>query len=54
MGDKEKHMCKFKDLVKEDFEAYKRLVKEPHFACLKCGRVAREKRHLCKPVSLDA
>jgi hypothetical protein len=53
MGDKEKHMCKYKDHIKEDFETYKRLVKEPNFVCLKCGRVAREEKNLCKPASLD-
>ena len=53
MSDKEKHMCKYKKHIEEDFEAYKQLVKKPHFACLKCGRVAIEKKYLCKPASLD-
>ena len=53
MGDKEKHLCKFKDHIKDELELYKRLVKEPRYVCLKCGRAAHEEKHLCKPAAID-
>jgi hypothetical protein len=53
MSDKEKHLCKIKDHIKEDFDEYRQLVKDARFVCLKCGRAAREEHHLCKPAPLD-
>ena len=53
MSEKEKHLCKLKDQIKEDFEQYRQLVKDARFVCMKCGRAARDERHLCKPVALE-
>ena len=33
---------------------YQALVKNPQFKCQKCGRLAKEQIHLCKPVKLSA
>ena len=45
-------LCKLvkKDLLKKNFKEYQELVTDPHFICRKCGRVAKEKQYLCKPV----
>ena len=53
MRDKDKHLCKLKDHIKEQFEQYRRLVTPARFVCLKCGRTANEERYLCKPVAID-
>ncbi|KFN38927.1 hypothetical protein KN63_03190 [Smithella sp. F21] len=53
MSDKEKHLCKLKDHIKEDFEQYRQLVRNAKFVCMKCGRAAHDERHLCKPVVLE-
>jgi hypothetical protein len=48
-----KTMCKWKAAdIKKDFSGFKKRVKDAKFACLKCGRVAADKKHLCKPVEL--
>jgi hypothetical protein len=48
-----KRMCKWdKDLLKDDFPAFKKMVGSPKYACVKCGRVAKSKKHLCKPAPL--
>ncbi len=52
MGEKEKHLCKLKDHIKEDLETYKKLVVNARFICLKCGRVARDESRLCKPTAI--
>lgn len=54
MGEKDQHLCKLKDELKEDFNRYVRLIKDPRFVCLKCGRAANEEKRLCKPVSLES
>ena len=51
----DKKLCK---LVKDDalddhLSAYIDLVDKPRFVCSKCGRVAREKKNLCKPEKMD-
>ena len=53
MSDKEKHLCKLKDDIKENFDRYRQLVKDARFVCLKCGRAAREDKYLCKPASIE-
>jgi hypothetical protein len=50
-----KEMCK---LVKNEFHTKKtrqfvKLVDKPKFFCKNCGRVAKKKANLCKPVDLD-
>jgi hypothetical protein len=48
-----KSMCKWKsDDIKKDFKKFAKLVKDAKFACAKCGRVAADKKRLCKPVEL--
>jgi hypothetical protein len=53
VGKKRKHLCDWKktDIVKE-LESYWELVKEPEFVCKDCGRVAGQKKSLCKPIAL--
>jgi hypothetical protein len=53
MSEKEKHLCKMKDDIKENFERYRQLVKDARFVCMKCGRVAHDEKNLCKPAPLD-
>jgi acetyl-CoA carboxylase alpha subunit len=45
-------LCKLvkRDFLKKNFKEYQELVTDPHFICRKCGRVAKEKQYLCKPV----
>lgn len=52
---KEKSLCKLvkDEVLKEDLEAYKRLVADPTHLCVKCGRVCHDKKLLCKPEKLD-
>ena len=35
-----------------DEQEYQALVKEPEFKCRHCGRVAKNKKNLCKPTNL--
>ena len=54
MGDKKNTMCSWKkEKLKENFDSFKKLVKNPKFACRNCGRVAVDGKFLCKPVDLD-
>jgi len=52
---KDKKICKLAkdDSLEEDLKAFKKLVVDPTHLCLKCGRVANEKKLLCKPEKLD-
>lgn len=55
MSDKKaKYLCKLvkKDLLKGNLKEYAELVKNPKYICLKCGRVAEDKKYLCKAVEL--
>ena len=54
MSDKVKPMCKWdKDKLKKDFSGFQSMVVGAKYACMKCGRVAKSKKSLCKPASLD-
>ena len=48
MGKKE--LCKqiSSKILEKDFKEYIRIVKEPKYVCLKCGRVAKKEGYLCK------
>jgi hypothetical protein len=50
----ESKLCDLKKLVKEQTGAYIRLVNNPGFLCLKCGRVGRKENNLCKAVELPS
>jgi hypothetical protein len=49
-----KKMCKQfkKGLSKEDWKAYKDLIKNPKVVCKNCGRVAAKASEVCKPEKL--
>ncbi|MEO8497620.1 MAG: hypothetical protein ABI614_21345 [Planctomycetota bacterium] len=47
-----KPLCELKKSLKGDLAAYILLVRDPSHVCRKCGRVANDKRLLCKPVKL--
>ncbi len=51
---KDKELCKLvKDEVLEELlEDYQALVMNPTHLCTKCGRVANDKKRLCKPTRL--
>lgn len=51
MGDKTKRLCKWKKSEYErELDGLKEIVREPRYVCVKCGRAARAKKRLCKPV----
>ena len=53
MGKKRKSLCDWKKTgIVEDLESYRELVKAPEFVCKDCGRVAGQKKWLCKPMAL--
>jgi rubrerythrin len=45
-------LCKLvkRDYLKKNFKEFQELVTDPLFICRKCGRVAKEKQYLCRPV----
>ena len=56
MAKKEKiKLCKLakKEFMNTNLKEYSELVKSPQFVCIKYGRVAGEKKYICKPVELD-
>jgi transcription initiation factor TFIIIB Brf1 subunit/transcription initiation factor TFIIB len=54
MGDKKKKMCKWKkDDIEKDFKEYCKLIRKPEYVCMKCGRVASDKKFLCKPAPIE-
>lgn len=52
---KGKSLCRLvkDDVLKDDLEAYKDLVRNPTHLCLKCGRASNDKNSLCKPEKLE-
>lgn len=50
-GDHTQHICALASL--NQFEVVKRLITEPHYMCIFCGRVADLDDNLCKPVHVD-
>ena len=49
-----KELCKLqKSLLTKKIEQYMKLVDQPTHVCRKCGRVANDKRLLCKPVRIQ-
>jgi lipopolysaccharide biosynthesis regulator YciM len=51
VSDKKKHLCKW-DRIEDRMEELVKIVKSPEYVCKKCGRAARDKKWLCKPVAL--
>ena len=53
MAEKSKKMCEWKKKdVKNDFEKFANLIKNPTHICEKCGWVSSQKSHLHKPKAL--
>lgn len=51
---KEKNLCKWKkDDYADRLDRLRDIVRNPAYVCRKCGRAAREKRLLCKPVPVE-
>lgn len=54
MGNKDSGLCEWKNgTYLDDIELFKKIVTDFRYACKKCGRVAREKKRLCKPIRLE-
>lgn len=53
-GDHSNHVCQLMEERNKDLDKIKGLVKDPHFICFNCGRVAEKKENLCNPMPLDA
>jgi hypothetical protein len=54
MGDKTEPLCKWpRAAYAERFDKLQKIVAEPKFVCLKCGRAAEKKKYLCEPEPLD-
>jgi len=53
MGDKTRPLCKWKQSrYIKDLELLKSIVSEPKLVCRDCGRVAKDKRWICKAVKI--
>jgi len=51
---KTKTMCKWdKSDIEKGFDEFRKIVASPTYACGKCGRVANNKKALCKPLKLS-
>jgi hypothetical protein len=50
----EQHLCLLQNTgyLKENFEDYKNLVRNPKFVCKGCGRTAGNDKSLCAPEAL--
>ena len=54
MSEKVHELCKWKrDDYSRQLALLREVVRKPRHVCEKCGRAARKKAWLCKPVSLD-
>jgi hypothetical protein len=51
----DKELCKVasKKVLKHQLDDYIQLVSEPQFVCIRCGRVARSRKNLCKPKKMS-
>ena len=49
-----KTLCELKKRLKADINEYVQLVDQPTHVCKKCGRVANDKKLLCKPLKIVA
>ena len=52
----EKHLCHLHNisrLLEEQPEEYKKLVRNPQYICIGCGRVAASQENLCAPRPLN-
>jgi len=48
-----KTLCAWdKDELKDKLDKLKKIVSEPKYVCLKCGRAAKKEENLCKPEKL--
>jgi hypothetical protein len=53
MADKTKPLCKWsKSRYVKDMDMLREIVREPKYVCKDCGRVAGEKKWLCKTVKI--
>ncbi|MEO0413446.1 MAG: hypothetical protein AAF226_00680 [Verrucomicrobiota bacterium] len=51
---KVKTICDWsKKRLERDAELLREITSQPDFFCRKCGRVAKEKRYLCKGIAFD-
>ncbi|MDX9965930.1 MAG: hypothetical protein AB7U26_03820 [Sulfuricurvum sp.] len=49
-----KELCKLgKSDLKSDFKKIVKIVKNPKYICIKCARVAIEKKYLCEPEKMQ-
>lgn len=53
-SDHKDHLCHLysENLHQKEPQQYARLVKEPHYVCKSCGRVAAAEKNLCEPTPL--
>jgi hypothetical protein len=53
MSGREKHLCKWdKDRIENKLDRLMKIVKDPGFVCGRCGRVANDRKWLCRPIAL--
>ncbi len=46
------HLCDIVEEHKATLNEYKKLVRNPKFVCIQCGRAAAKEQNLCDPVPL--
>ncbi len=51
---RDKTLCKLvkNGILREEPEAYRKLITSPGYLCSKCGRVAQDRENLCKAEAL--